>query len=238
MVLSYKYYVLILFNDVKIFRKQNLISIMPLGILLTLFKPSLVRADVLPPDESRVSYCFQINNIDKYPNYLFMLLEKSDGPRMTPRNKLLKSGKCHDLGGYRVYGEIYALKKSDVDLNKDIVGEFEQLKDFESKKAKLIPALNKISTIRTMKNVYQVAKVAKSYEISEINDKYLRLKNHSITYIYKNNKTETKAYSDEDKFPLPSKNNTAFLWYVPILGMSLIGGAAYWKKSSKSKKAE
>ena len=222
----------------KIFRKQNLISIIPLGILLTLFKPSLARADVLPRDESRVSYCFKINNIDKYPNYLFMLLEKSDGPRMTPRNKFLRSDKCYDFGGYRVYGEIYALKKSDVDLNKDVVGEFERLKDFESKKAKLIPALKKISPIRTMKNVYQIAKVAKAYEISEINDRYLRLKNHSITYIYKNSKSETKAYIDEDKFPLPSNKNTAFLWYVPILGMSLIGGAAYWKKSNKSKKAE
>ncbi|BAY82828.1 hypothetical protein NIES267_23130 [Calothrix parasitica NIES-267] len=221
----------------KIFCKKRLISIIPLGIVLTLFKPSLVQADVLPPDESRVSYCFKITNIDKYPDYLFMLLEKSDGPRMTPRNRFLKSGECHNFGGYRVYGEIYALKKSDVDLNKDIVGEFEQLKDFDSKKAKLIPALNKISPIRTMKNVYQVAKVAKSYEISEINDRYLKLKNHSITYIYKNNKSETKAYVEEDKLPLPSINNTAFLWYVPILGMSLIGGAAYWKKSSKSKKA-
>ena len=89
-----------------------------------------------------------------------------------------------------------------------------------------------------MKEIYQIDKVAKSYEISEINDRYLKFKNHSITYFYKNNKSETKAIIDEEKLPLPSSKNIAFLWYIPIFGMSLIGGAAYWKKSNKSNKAE
>ncbi|AFY55727.1 hypothetical protein Riv7116_3257 [Rivularia sp. PCC 7116] len=222
----------------RIFRKQSLISILPLGILLTLFEPSLARADVLPRDESRVSYCFKITNIDKYPDYLFMVVEKSDGPRMTTRNRFLKSGKCHDLGGYRVYGEVYALKKSDVDLEQDIIGEFERLKDLESKKAKLIPATGRINPIRTMRNIYQIDKVAKGYEIADINNRYLSLRNSSITYIYKNNKSETKAYLDGDKLPLPSSKNTAFLWYIPIFGMSLIGGAAYWNKCKKPNKAE
>ncbi|MGB6294561.1 MAG: hypothetical protein WBF90_00065 [Rivularia sp. (in: cyanobacteria)] len=222
----------------RIFCKQSLISIIPLGILFTLFEPSLARADSITVDSTRVSYCFKITNIDKYPDYLFMLVEKSDGPRMTPRNRFLKSGKCHDLGGYRVYGEIYALKKSDVDLKEDIVGNFERLKDLDSKKGQLISARRKISPFRTMKQVYQIDRVAQGYEITDINDRYLSLKNSSITYFYKNNKSETKAVIDADKIPLPSKQDTAFLWYVPILGISLIGGAAYWKKSNKSNKAK
>ena len=224
----------------KIFRKQNLISIIPLGILLTLFKPSLVRADVLPPDESPVNYCFKINNIDKYSDYLIVAHTKSERSDFPQSNKLLDSENCLGLNGYREYAEVYALKKSEINLEEDVISKQtgDEIKDFESKKSKLIPALQKIRPIRTMKGIYQIDRVAKYYEISEINDRYLRLKNHSITYIYKNNKSETKAYIDEDKFPLPSNNNTAFLWYVPILGMSLIGGAAYWKKSNKSKKAE
>jgi len=39
---------------VKIFRKQSLISILRLLILLSLLKPSLVRADVLPPEEEYI----------------------------------------------------------------------------------------------------------------------------------------------------------------------------------------
>ncbi|MEO1432719.1 MAG: hypothetical protein AAFV71_27340 [Cyanobacteria bacterium J06633_8] len=222
----------------RIFRKQSLIPILPLGILLTLFQPSLAEADVVTPGMSRVSYCFKITNIDKYPDYLFMVVEKSENPGIPPWNKFLKSGECYNLGGYRVYGEVYALKKSDVDLKEDIIGDFQRLKDFESKKTKLIPATRKINPIRRMKDVYQIDKVARGYEISDINNRYLSLRTSSITYIYKNNKSETKAVLDEEKLPLPSIKNTAFLWYLPIFGMSLIGGAAYWKKSNKSKKAE
>lgn len=219
----------------RIFGKQSLISILPLGILLTFFEPSLARADVITPGMSSVNYCFKINNIDKYPDHLFLVMRKYEGPGY-PSNELLKSGKCVDLSGYREYAEVYALKKSDINLQEDIVSNQrgDELKDFESKKSKLIPALRKISPIRRMKDVYQIARVARTYEISDMNDRYLSLGSSSITYFYKNNKSETKAYIDPDKIPLPSNKNIAFHWYVPILGMSLIGGAAYWKKSKKS----
>lgn len=223
----------------KIFRKQSLISILPLGILLTLFKPSLAGADVITPGMSSVNYCFKINNIDKYPDHLFLVMRKYEGPGY-PSNELLESGKCVDLSGYREYAEVYALKKSDINFQEDIVSNQigDGLKDFESKKSKLISARRKITPFRRMKEVYQIDRVAQAYEISEINDRYLSLSNSSITYFYKNNKSETKAYLDGDKLPLPSRQNIAFHWYVPILGISLIGGAAYWKKSNKAKKAE
>ncbi|MEM1392002.1 MAG: hypothetical protein AAGG00_01640 [Cyanobacteria bacterium P01_H01_bin.150] len=224
----------------RIFYEQSLISIIPLGFLLTLFQPSLARADVITPGESRVSYCFKITNIEKYADYSILALIKSENAGLPQSNKFLKSGSCVDLSGYREYAEIYALKKSDINLEEDIISKQtgDELKNFESKKASLIPATKKVYPIRRMKEIYQIDKVAKSYEISEINDRYLKFKNHSITYFYKNNKSETKAYSDEDKLPLPSRQNMAFLWYIPILGMSLICGAAYWNKLNKSKKAE
>lgn len=225
----------------KIFRYQSLISIIPLGILFTLFKPSLIRADVLPPDESPVSYCFKIKNINEYPNYSIVAHTKSERSDFPQSSKLLSSENCLGLNGYREYAEVYALKNSDINLAEDIISKQtgDELKNFESKKSKLIPAIRKkIRPIRTMKDVYQVDRVAQAYEISEINDRNLKLKNSSITYFYKNNKSETKAYLDGEKLPLPSNKNIAFHWYIPILGMSLIGGVAYCKKSNQSKKAE
>ena len=104
----------------RIFRKQSLISILPLGILFTFFEPSLARADVITPGMSSVSYCFKINNIDKYPDHLFLVMRRYEGPG-NPSNELLKSGKCVDLSGYREYAEVYALKKSEINLEEDIV---------------------------------------------------------------------------------------------------------------------
>lgn len=217
----------------RIFRYQSLLSILPLGVLLTLFEPSLARADVVTPGMSRVSYCFKIANINKYPDFSIVVHVKSENSSLNQTPKFYKSGECLNLSSYRNYAEVYALKKSDINLTEDTDGN--ELKNFESKKSKLIPAIRKkIVPIRRMKDVYQVDRVAQSYEIYEINDRYLRLRNSSITYFYKNQKSETKAYLEQDKLPLPSNKNIAFHWYLPILGMSLIGGAAYLKKSRKS----
>ncbi|MEO0841415.1 MAG: hypothetical protein AAF063_21220 [Cyanobacteria bacterium J06643_5] len=217
----------------RIFRKQSLIPILPLGILFSLFEPSLARADVVTPGMSSVSYCFKIANTDKYPDYSIVVHVKSENSSLNETPRFLKSEECVNLSSYRNYAEVYAMKNSDINLTEDTEGS--ELKNFESKKSKLIPTIRKkIVPIRRMKDVYQIARVAKSFEIDEINDRYLRLRNGSITYFYKNDKSETKAYVEQDKLPLPSSKNTAFHWYLPILGMSLIGGAAYWNKSKKS----
>ncbi|MEL6459719.1 MAG: hypothetical protein AAFQ91_15930 [Cyanobacteria bacterium J06621_15] len=217
----------------RIFRKQSLISMLPLGILLTLSQSSLARADVLTPGTNPVSYCFKITNIDEYRDYSIVVHVKSENSSLNETPKFYKSGECVNLSSYRNYAEVYAMKNSDINLTEDTEGS--ELKNFESKKSKLIPTIRKkIVPIRRMKDVYQIARVAKSFEIDEINDRYLRLRNGSITYFYKNDKSETKAYVEQDKLPLPSNKNIAFHWYLPILGMSLIGGAAYWNKSKKS----
>ncbi len=222
-----------------IFHQKSLIPLLPFGILLALLKPSLARADVLPPGESPVSYCFEINNISKHSDYLFVAHIKSQNPTLPQSNRIIKPGECLELNGYRLYGQVFAVKKSDIDVNKDIITNpsGEAFKDFEGKKNNFIAAENSIYPPRTMRDIYQVEKVADTLEVANINDKYLSLKSKSVTYTYKNGESETKDYINQKKAPEPSIKNTTFLWYIPILGISLIGGTAYWKKFNKSKQA-
>ncbi|MEO1373556.1 MAG: hypothetical protein AAFW70_04350 [Cyanobacteria bacterium J06635_10] len=198
------------------FRKQSLISIFPFLFLLTLLKAPVAKADVLIPGEEFVDYCFKITNIDKYPDYLIVALVKSQNPSLPQSNQVLKSGECVGLNGYREYSEVYALKKSDINVEDIIKSEYrkvEELKDFESKKAKLIPAKNKIYSVRSVPVFFQIESVIGIYEITGINDKSLTLVNKGRKNIYKNT-----------------------LLIMPIIGMSLIGGVIYWKKSNKLKR--
>ncbi|MEM1003470.1 MAG: hypothetical protein AAGH46_12555, partial [Bacteroidota bacterium] len=132
----------------KIFRKQSLISVFPLLFLVTFLKAPVAKADVLTPGEEFVDYCFKITNIDKYPDYLIVALVQSENSNLPKSNQVVNKSECVGLNGYREYGEVYALKKSDINLKEDIIKseyrKVEELKDFESKKAKLIPAKNKI----------------------------------------------------------------------------------------------
>ena len=152
------------------------------------------------------------------------MLKKSPVLR-TPWNLVLKSGKCHDLGGYRIHGEVYALKKSDVNLEDNVVndGEFEEFKNFESYKAKLIPAKDKIHPVESIEESFSISRVEKvidSMEIKSLDDKALILSK------------KDRSYSLKPMSPL-----------FPTLGISsigglLIGGVIYWKKSGKSKKVD
>ena len=199
------------------FCKQNLISIFPLLFLLTCLKSSVAKADVLIPGEEFVDYCFKITNINKYPDYLIVALVKSENPSLPHSNQVVKSDECVGLYGYREYSEVYALKKSDVNLKEDIIKskyrKVEELKNFDSKKAKLIPATNKIYPVRSAPVFFQVEEVIGIYEITDINAKSLVLRQTARKQIYKNT-----------------------LLIVPILGMSLIGGVIFWKKSHKLNK--
>ena len=200
----------------KIFRKQSLISVFPLLFLVTFLKAPVAKADVLVPGEEFVDYCFKITNIDKYPDYLIVALVKSQNPSLPHSNQVVNKSECVGLNGYREYSEVYALKKSDVNVEDIIKSEYrkvEELKDFESKKAKLIPAKNKIYSVRSVPVFFQIESVIGIYEITGINDKSLILVNKGRKNIYKNT-----------------------LLIMPIIGMSLIGGVIYWKKSNKLKR--
>lgn len=198
-----------------------------------------VKADVITPGTSPVDYCFKITNLNQYPEYIFLTLINS--PVIdNPDNKILKSGECMDLGGYRVYGEIYAIKRSDINLKNDILDNQgkQSFKDFDSKKEKMISGSEKISPIRDLPSGYQVEKVADVFEIADINDNNFKLNNKSIVYTYKNGESEEKAYIDGQGIPKPSQKHTWLMWFAPILGISLITGVLYWKKSNKSNQGE
>lgn len=205
-----------------------------LVLLLSLFFVSITlssaSSDVLPPEESPVSYCFQINNINKYLNYLLIAQVKSQNPNLPGYNRILKQNKCLDLNGYREYSEIFAIRKNQVKPQEIVkVEQGEEIKNFNNKKSLLIPVKDIINPVRTFDDKYSVNKIADVLEITAIKPKSVDLKYKQVIYTFKNGKTQTYTYSSQNNRPTPSIGTSNILNFV-LPGLSIFGILLVWKK--------
>ncbi|WP_414756220.1 hypothetical protein [Anabaena sp. CCY 9910] len=210
---------------------KDILKILVTVTLINYIQLPVAWADVLSPGESPVSYCFKIANLDKYPNYLLIAHIKSQNPNLPTYNRILQSGKCLGLNGYREYSDVYAIKKSLLKFQ-DIVKseEGESIKDLNSKKALLIPAKNSIKSLRLLPDRYGIKEVADVLEIVAIAPKSLDLKYKEVVYTSKQGNSETKAYQVQDTRPLPSWSKTLNWFNLIILGISLVGIMMAYKK--------
>ncbi|MBC1265720.1 hypothetical protein GNF07_01370, partial [Trichormus variabilis FSR] len=142
-------------------------------------------------------------------------------PNLPTYNRILQSGKCLGLNGYREYSDVYAIKKSLLKFQ-DIVKseEGESIKDLNSKKALLIPAKNSIKSLRLLPDRYGIKEVADVLEIVAIAPKSLDLKYKEVVYTSKQGNSETKAYQVQDTRPLPSWSKTLNWFNLIIPGIS------------------
>ncbi|BAY64571.1 hypothetical protein NIES22_46700 [Calothrix brevissima NIES-22] len=216
---------------------KPILTILVLLTLLSCIQVPTASADILSPGESRVNYCFQIANLNKYSNYFIVANIKSANPSIPTYNRILESGKCLGLNGYREYSDVYALKKSLV-KSQEILKNKEgiSLKNFNSKKSVLIPAKASINPVGLLPDRYGVKEVADVLEIVAIKPKSLELKYKEVIYTYQQGSPEKKAYQTQDNRPLPSlRRNFNFLNLI-IPGFSLVGIVLVYKKSNFFKK--
>ncbi|GJD18307.1 hypothetical protein RIVM261_032630 [Rivularia sp. IAM M-261] len=205
-----------------------------LVLLLSLFFVSITlssaSSDVLPPEKSPVSYCFQINNINKYLNYLLIAQVKSQNPNLPGYNRILRQNKCLDLNGYREYSEIFAIRKNQVKPQEIVkVEQGEEIKNFNNKKSLLIPVKDIINPVRTFDDKYSVNKIADVLEITAIKPKSVDLKYKQVIYTFKNGKTQTYTYLSQNNRPTPSIGTSNILNFV-LPGLSIFGILLVWKK--------
>lgn len=215
---------------------KNKLKIIGLGTLLACIQLPAAWADVITPGQSPVDYCFQIANINKYPNYYLIAHIGSANPSNPTYNKIIKQDKCLGLNGYREYSNVYAIKKSDV-KSQDIITnqQGQSLIKFDSKKSKLIPAKNEISPLRTLPDQYGVEQVTDVLEIVSIKQKSLDLRYKEVIYTSQQGKSEIKAYQTQNNRPLPSGRNGLNLLNLIIPGLSLTGIMLVYRKSIFSK---
>jgi hypothetical protein len=216
---------------------KDILKILVAVTLINYIQLPVAWADVLSPGESQVDYCFKIANLDKYSNYFLIAHIQSQNPNLPTSNKIIQSGKCLGLNGYREYSDIYAIKKTLL-KSQDIVKskEGDSIKDLNSKKTLLIPAKNSITSLRLLPDRYGIKQVADVLEIVAIAPKSLDLKYKEVVYTSKQGNSETKAYQVQDTRPLPSFNKKLNLFNLIIPGISLAGMMMVYQKLKSDKK--
>ncbi len=216
---------------------KDILKILATVTLINYIQLPIAWADVLPPGESPVNHCFKIANLDKYPNYFLIAHVKSQNPNLPTYNRILQSGKCLGLNGYREYSDVYAIKKSLL-KSQDIIKskEGESIKNLNSKKALLVSAKNSITSVRLLPDRYGVKAVADVLEIVAIAPKSLDLRYKEVVYTSKLGNSETKAYQVQDTRPLPSFSNKLNLFNLIIPGISLAGMVMVYQKGKSDKK--
>jgi hypothetical protein len=209
---------------------KNTCLVLLLSLFFACITLSSASSDVLSPGESPVSYCFQINNVNQYPNYLLVAQVKSQNSSISSYNRILRQNKCLDLNGYREYSEIFAIAKNQVKSQEIVkVKQGEEIKNFNKKKSFLIPAKNIINSVKTFDEKYSVDKIADVLEITAIKPKSVGLKYKQVIYTFKNGKTETKTYRLQNLRPTPSAGMSNILNFV-FPGLSIFGILLVWKK--------
>jgi hypothetical protein len=209
----------------------NLLKILVLTVLLAFINSPFVLADVLVPGQSPVEYCFQIINVNKYPNYLFVASIGVPWKHDSRDNRIIRQRKCLGLE-YVQEADIFAIKKSQVKSNDIITDkEGEKLKSLNSHKFTLIPTTKKIHNLRTLPSEYGVKKVVDSLEIVAIQPKSLDLRFKEVVFTFNQGKSETKAYQTQDKRPLPSLKQSFNLLNLTIPGFSIIGAILVYRNS-------
>ncbi|MEO0841414.1 MAG: hypothetical protein AAF063_21215 [Cyanobacteria bacterium J06643_5] len=215
----------------KIIQQQSYILVLALSILFIFISSSLQRINVVVAGAFNVRlHCFKITNVNQYPDYLFIVLEKSEYSKFTPSNKVYKSSYCFDTLSFypdKTYGEIYALNKSKINLEKDIINYsrehdffdekkvYKKLSNFESQRDKLIPAKDKIYSLSEVL-------IGRSGDIPPIYD-YYEISNISDTALVLNKK---------------EKNIIFYIVGTFLIAGALLGGIIYRQKVSNSNKIE
>ncbi|HIK07964.1 MAG TPA: hypothetical protein IGS40_25300 [Trichormus sp. M33_DOE_039] len=211
---------------------KSTLKILVLLNCITYLQVPAAWADVLPPGESPVSYCFQLANLNKYPNYLLIAHIKSQNPSVPTYNRILKQDKCLELNGYREYSDIYAIKKSQV-KSQDIIKskEGESIKNLNSKKSLLIPTKKSIYSQRLLPDRYGVKQVNDILEIVAIAPKSFDLKYKEVIYTFQQGNSEKKTYQTQDKRPLPSVGTKFNFLNLIIPSLSIVGMMLVYQKS-------
>lgn len=169
-------------------------KIILLFITLLFLVPSIVFADVIMPGEKAVSYCFEISNINDFPNYTFKLELPLAG-----HSEEILVGECKRFYKHE-YPSIFA-----VDQDKNYY--YSSLK---------------IQSISTVPINDPREKVQDVFTIMSIEGNNLKLEKTKVVYYYTDGTNEDVVYQDENIRPEPTQKPLRPWWLEKYFGLAFI----------------
>jgi hypothetical protein len=197
---------------------RNKIIILFAFVLVFSVFPQAVSADLIIPGTKSVNWCYEISNINDYPNYVFVFNEE----RVTGY-RVINQEDCFSF--YKIgLGSIYAIPKTEFnesELNREF---------FEENNPKLIKSNIQLNAFGSVQENDPLQKAVITLDILLLSESSFDIQKSKVTYTYTDGTSEEKVFQSQEIMPKPSK--TAILpwwfakfWYVvlPILAIILIG---------------
>jgi hypothetical protein len=158
-----------------------------------------VFSDVVEPGMKSVDYCFQVENVSDFPDYVFVAYFQEP----VGGHAVIGAGKC--VSFYKFGNpKIYAIKKSDFNTNA-IGKDRDQEKDYFTNNPKLIPSELTIRSVGNVKVSNPLEKVVDVIKIVSLSETKLVLIKSKVFYTYTNGTIEERPYLDQNQRPEPSK---------------------------------
>lgn len=192
-------------------------------LLITLLTFSSVSyADVVEPGMKNIKIYYEINNIQNYPDYVFLI---HGNP--SPSLEIVNSS---EFSFYKLSTvSLYALSKSGFNENElknmedSAINNFLQNNNDLIKSDLVLEGASKSVSIND-----PLEKIIITLNINSINSKTLNITKSKVTYIYNDGSREEETFKDQNSTPEPSKNSTSFwannLFYIilPLLAIIAI----------------
>lgn len=201
-------------------------------LLITLLTFSSVSyADVVEPGMKNIKIYYEINNIQNYPDYVFLI---HGNP--SPSLEIVNSS---EFSFYKLSTvSIYALSKSGFNENELKNMEDSAINNFLQNNSNLIKSdLVLEGASKSVSINDPLEKIIITLNINSINGKTLNITKSKITYIYNDGNMEEETFKDQNSTPEPSKNSTSFwvnnLFYIILPLLAIIALAVILIKRLK-----
>lgn len=195
---------------------NRLIILFALIVVFSVF-PQTVLADLIMPGMKSVSWCYEISNVNDYPDHVFVFNEE----RVTGHG-IINQGDCFSF--YKIgLTSIYTIKKTEFNEN-ELNGEF-----FEGSNPKLIKSNLQLNAFGSVQENDPLQKAVITLDIISLSQNNLDIQKSKVTYTYTDGTSEEKVFQTQD---IPEPSRTAILpwwfakfWYIimPIVAIVLIG---------------
>lgn len=196
---------------------KNKLAILFIFVFIFSIFSRVVSADILLPGEKPVNWCYEISNINDYPNYVFIFNHEYRGP------KVVNQGDCFNFYKFGSNG-IYAIPKADFnegELNIESFGETEP---------SLIKSNIQLDDIGPLKENDPLQAVVVTLRIQSLSGDIFDIQKSKVTYTYTDGMSEEKVFQSQEIMPKPSRTAVfpwwfARFWYVilPMLAIVLTG---------------
>lgn len=197
---------------------ENKLVVLIISILILSVTSPVVFADVIEPGMKEIKFYYTVSNIDKYPDYVFLIHGTP-----SPAYEIINSS---EFSFYKLSTvSIYAIKKSsfneiELSSNTNLDNYFKNNPDIIKSNVELDGSYKQVSINDPLEKAHVIL------DITSINGSKVEINKSKVIFTYTDSTSQEETFKNQNRTPEPSnKSNLALeLWYlvIPVLAVIAI----------------